>query len=630
LTQSCDSATSEMVQPRRIDSNTAERFRSWPSLPAMFFERAAENRERTFVAGKISGEWKHTRYGEATLRVIDLARRLKDLGIQPGDRVLLASENRPEWGLTDLAIMAAGGITVPTYTTYTATDFEYVLSHSGATGIVISNQTLAKKLLPAIKKNNNLRYICTFNLLPRTLTEDLSIPVESWAQAIHEGDRSGWNVLDDPAGYAEDIMQSVQSLKRSDLACIIYTSGTGGKPKGVMLSHGAMLSNCLGAYDLLLDFGLDHERFLSFLPLSHSYEHTTGLLFPISIGAEIYYAESVETLVSNMAEVKPTIITAVPRLYENIHRRIAQNMNRTAGIKRRLFDKALEIGRKRYETPSDLSFADKALDPLLDALVRAKIARRFGGRLKGFVSGGGPLNYDVGLFFNALGVKLLQGYGQTETAPVISCNPPSRVRIETVGEIFPDVACKIADDGEILIKGELTMEGYWGDPEATAEVLKDGWVHTGDIGILDAQGYLTITDRKKDIIVLSGGDNIAPQRVEGVLALQPAIAQSMVIGDKRPHLVALIVPDMDWVKQWCREAQQEVDLTKLRDQEDFKKAVMQAVTTANQDLSSLEKVKRIAIASDAFTIENGMMTPTLKIRRHMIKERFGSQLEALY
>jgi len=431
----------------------------------------------------------------------------------------------------------------------------------------------------------------------------------SWAETLEAG-----------RAMRNDVVETVNAIARTDPSCIIYTSGTGGRPKGVVLSHGAILCNCRGAYDLLRklpDFAEDAERFLSFLPLSHSYEHTAGLHFPTSIGAEIYYAQGIDKLVGNMAEVSPTIMTAVPRLYEAIHGRIINGVEQAGGLKQKLFMKAVALGRQRYEDPTSLSTSQIILDSLLDKLVRAKVADRFGGRLKAFVSGGAPLNPEIGTFFLALGVRILQGYGQTESAPVISCNPVEGVRIHTVGLPLTDVTVKIAEDGEILAKGELVMEGYWNNPKATAEVLRDGWLHTGDIGVIDADGYIQITDRKKDIIVNTGGDNLSPQRVEGMLTIEPEIGQAMVFGDRRPHLVALLVPDEELAK-------------KATDDADLQRLLSEAIDRVNKKLSTIERVRRFVIATEPFTTDNEMMTPSMKIRRHVITGKYGEALEGLY
>lgn len=583
---------------------------SLTSLPAMFFANTAEIGDRPFLWAKRDGDWRPTTGSNARNQAAALTNALISLGVSKGDRVALVAESRPEWMIADIAIMATGGIAVPAYTTNQVSDHVHVLRDSGAKGAIVSGPALAKNLLPAAAEAG-LDFIVAME--PLTEAPD-GIAIHLWDDVIAAHD-----------GNAPD----ASGVARTDTSCLIYTSGTGGVPKGVMLSHGAIISNCKGAYDLLLNLGLDDEKFLSFLPLSHSYEHTAGLMFPLSIKAQIYYAEGVDKLAANMEEVSPTIMTAVPRLYETMHGRIVRGVQQKGGLSEKLFMKAVETGRKKYEGKR-LGLGEALLDPLLTKLVRKKVAGRFGGRLKAMVSGGAPLNYDIGTFFKALDVPLLQGYGQTESAPIISCNLPHRNKIHTVGPKFVDVDLKIAEDGEILVKGELVMQGYWNMPDATAEAITDGWLHTGDIGEIDEDGYLMITDRKKDIIVNSGGDNIAPQRIEGFLTLQPEIAQAMVYGDRKPHLVALIVPDPDFMADWAKANGKPKDVAALAEDEDFRSAIAAAIDRVNEDLSVIERVRRFIVVAEAFSIENEMMTPSMKIRRHVIRENFGDALEALY
>ena len=587
------------------------------NLPALLFEQAARQGDRPFLWRKSDGAWRATSYGEAARQVNLLARCLVGLGVEPGDRIALVSENRPEWLIADHAIMAVGALTVPPYVTNTTADHAYILTHSGAKGVIVSTAALAQRLLPAAIESPDVKFVISIEdpaTAQRAVLRQLS-----WEDALREGE-----------AQPDDIAERVARQKRSDVCCLIYTSGTGGRPKGVMLSHGAILHNCRGAHDVLQQIGLDDEVFLSFLPLSHSYEHTAGQFFPVSLGGQIYYAESVDKLTDNMAEVRPTLILAVPRLYEVMHQRIVRAMEKMPSFRRRMFELALRLGRKRYQAPRSLSLGEKILDRLCDILVRRKAAQRFGGRLKAFVSGGAPLNEEIGLFFTALGVRILQGYGQTESAPVASVNQPVKVKLHTVGPPLTATEFRIAEDGEILIRGELVMSGYWRDPESTAMALRDGWLHTGDIGRLDGDGYLQITDRKKDIIVLSGGDNVAPARIEGFLLLEPEIAQAMVVGDKRPHLVALLVPDAEFARHWAREnkaAGEMADWVKL---EPFQKTMAAAIERVNKSLSNLEKIRRFILAAEPFTIENEMLTPSMKIRRHKIRERHGAALDALY
>ena len=547
--------------------------KDWPNLADMFFDQAQRLGDRPFLWAKRDGGSKDAfrplTWRQAASQAAVLARALAQRGVAPGDRVMLLAENRPEWLIADVAIMAAGGITVPAYVTNGPADHEYVLRDSGAKGVIVSTAALEAKLPPS---------------------RGFTISVErDWDTLI--SDRA------EPPACAK---------ARTDTACLIYTSGTGGRPKGVMLSHGAILSNCTGAHGALEKLGLGHEVFLSFLPLSHAYEHTAGQFFPIMIGAEIYYTDA-ESLAADLKVARPTIMTSVPRLYETMHARITRGVKRQGGLRAKLFHKAIELGLRKYDGKS-LGPVGCALDLICDATVRKSMREAFGGRMKAMISGGAPLNPEIGKFFDALGLCILQGYGQTESAPIVSVNLPATNRADTVGPPMKGVEVKIAEDGEILVRGELVMQGYWNDSEATRAALDGGWLHTGDVGEFDAAGRLRITDRKKDIIVNSGGDNVAPQRIEGLLVMEPEIAQAMVYGDKRPHIVALIVPSA------------ELD----RD------GVGRAIDKVNATLSPIERVRRFVLAPEGFTIANGLLTPTLKIRRNRIVEHYRDALEALY
>lgn len=595
----------------------AKDYDRWPNLAAMFFERAHELAGRPFLWAKKEDRYQALSWRDAALQADAISRGLAALGVGPGDRVALVAENRPEWALADLAIMATGAITVPAYTTNTVRDHRHLLVDSGAKAAIVSTPALAARLVPVAVQAPALEFVVAIER--SRIGEGTELRVHQWSEVLELG-----------RGQRGDLAERLARRTRDALACLIYTSGTGGNPKGVMLSHRAILHNCMGAYHLLEGIGLKDEVFLSFLPLSHAYEHTAGLFFPISIGAQIYYAEGADSIAANLLEARPTLMIAVPRLYEVMRQRILRAVGREGGVKAKLFAQALELGRKTYEEKGALGLSAHFFNYALDGLVRKAVRARFGGRLKAMVSGGAPLNYEVGLFFTALGVRILQGYGQTEAAPVVSCNPPHGVKLKTVGRPLEGVEVSLASDGEILVRGPLVMEGYWNNAEATAEVLRDGWLHTGDVGEFDEDGYLAITDRKKDIIVISGGDNIAPQRVEGLLTLQPEIAQAMVYGDRHPHLVALVVPDAELVQRWAEAHGAAADLSQLCTRPEFVKRMAKAVEAANLDLSSIERIKRFAIARAPFTTENGHMTPTLKLRRHAILEEYRDVLEALY
>ena len=535
-----------------------------------------------------------------------------------GDRVLLVAENRPEWAIADLAIMTAGAITVPAYTTNTTQTHAYLLNHSEAAAAVVSTDRLARPLLPALAQAPALKLVVAME--PLSEAEQLTVPVLSWAEALALGEQTAVATSD-----------PVATLARDDLACFIYTSGTGGNPKGVMLTHGNILTNVAGALAVLETLDLSAEEvFLSFLPLSHAYEHTAGQFLPMAVGAQIYYADGLEALASNFVEVRPTVVACVPRLYEVMRQRILRMTARQSGLKAKLFAKTIELGSKAYERPEAMSLAQRALNRLLDKLVRDAVRARFGGRIKALVSGGAALHYDVALFFAALGVPLFQGYGLTECAPVISVNGPGATKLHTVGRPIPGMEVRIAEDGEILARGPSVMRGYWRDDVGTSQVLRDGWLHTGDIGVIDRDGFLQITDRKKDIIVVSGGDNVAPQRVEGVLALQPEIDQAIVYGDGQPHLVALIVPDAEFAKAYARRHGLQPELAQLVQHKDFERALGEAVTRANESLSVIERVRHFRLMAEPFTIEKGTMTPTLKLRRQLIYGVHKGLFESMY
>ncbi|MCC6914120.1 MAG: long-chain fatty acid--CoA ligase [Rhodospirillaceae bacterium] len=585
------------------------------SLPGMFYAQARKLGDRPFLWEKEGGVYRAQSWTRIAERVSALAHGLKNAGVRPGDRVMLVAENRPEWLIADVAIMAIGGIAVPTYTTNTAVNHLHIINDSGARIALVSTAQLARHVIAAAAEADQKVTVYVYEDAEKAIRSE--VEVHAWAELTRHGHTAA------PG--------EVEELKRGEVSCLIYTSGTGGLPRGVMLTHGNILANCYGATDLLRTLGLADEVFLSFLPLSPAYEHSGGQFFPMSVGAQLYYAERIETLPTNMQEARPTIMTAVPRLYESMRARILQGLKTQSDFKRKMFDLALELGRKRYEEPEKMSLWDKARDLACDKLVRSKISARFGGRLKAMVSGGAPLNYDVGLFFIALGIPLLQGYGQTEAAPVVSANPPKRVKLKTVGPPLKGVQVKIADDGEILVRGELVMKGYWNDPDGTIAVIdEEGWLHTGDIGCVDEDGYIEITDRKKDIIVNSGGDNVSPQRIQGILCLEDAIEQAMAYGDKRPYITALIVPRTDFASAWAQQHGQPNDLAALVQNPEFRNAVSRAVEHANLQMSPIEKVRKFALTAQAFTIENGQLTPSLKVRRHAVLREYRETLDNLY
>lgn len=592
--------------------------KQWNSLTEMFFEQAIALGDKPLLFAKKGENWQSESWTNVAEKVTRLGAALRALGVTKGDRVIIVSENRPEWLIADMAIMAIGAISVPAYTTNTVRDHLHIIENSGAMAAIVSTNALARTFLRAAHQCDEMQH--TIVMQPYNLEQELNVALYNWEDVLnaHEADIEGFQA-------------GCNGVGREDIACLIYTSGTGGAPKGVMLHHGSILHNADGASEIIERLGLDDNAFLSFLPLSHAYEHTAGQCWPLTIGAEIWYAESIEKLAANMAEAKPTVMVVVPRLFEMLRTRITRAVQSEGGMKAKMFNRAIALGVKRLQRGEQLSLVEKLQDWFLSFTVRKKVQKQFGGRLKALVSGGAPLSPDVGYFFSSLGLPLLQGYGQTEAGPIVSANPPWAIKMHTVGKIFKNTDAKVAEDGEILLKGELVMKGYWRNRKATEETIVDGWLHTGDIGQIDEDGYLELTDRKKDIIVNDKGDNVSPQRVEGLLALEDEISQAMIYGDKRPHMVALLVPDADWLVSWAKENNKTAArLEKLFDDKDLHKAMDAAVSRINKRLSNIEKIRRFSIASEAFTIENQQMTPSLKLRRHVVKEVYAETLEGLY
>ena len=551
------------------------------SLVELYFNKCNEiNNNKPFLKwlkpGKPTYSW-----GDIKERIFKLSHKIKSL-IKEGDRCLILSENRPFWLMSDIAIMNAGGISVPIFTTYSSNDYRYILNDCKPSLIIVSNNDQFKKIEDYI------------NIQEQKIISFEEIEAESFLIQ---------DILDD-ANYEKNVNQS---LKRNMPACIIYTSGTSGNPKGVVLSHGGILSNCEGAVELLkILIKIKDPIFLTWLPLSHSYEHTVQFI-QIIIGAKVFYAESLEKLISNMGVAKPTIMTAVPRFYQNLFNKINMNFEKQTGIKKKLINKTLKLGKKLLKKEK-LNFSEKVINFFCDILVRKKIQNQFGGNLQAFVSGGGALDQKIGEFLNAIGLPTLQGYGLTEASPVVSCNLPDLVKVDTVGPPFRTNKVKIAEDGEILIKGENVMLGYWNNIEETKKAIKNDWLYTGDIGEIDLNGFLKITDRKKDIIVNLGGDNIAPSKIENILSLNELIKQSFVYGDKKNYLVALLVVEKTTNKEKI-------------------KIVLENI---NKNLSLVEKIRKFILIYEEFTINNGMLTPTLKLKRKEITKNYKQQLESLY
>ncbi|MDA7450264.1 long-chain fatty acid--CoA ligase [Candidatus Pelagibacter ubique] len=511
--------------------------------------------------------------------------------IKKGDRCLLISENRPEWMISDLSIMLSEGITVPAYTTYVERDYEYIIDDCTPTVLIISDKTQYLKVKNIIPKKKFIKKIIFFDV------------IEEFDQELHVS----INQIFANKNFNSLIFSELK-IQRKDVACIIYTSGTQGNPKGVVLSHGGILNNCEGALGLLKEFVSKKPKFLTWLPLSHSYEHTVQFV-QIVVGAQVFYAESIEKLIKNMGNCSPEIMTAVPRFYQNLHQKINTNFSKATGIKKFLINQTIKLGNKKLNRVQ-FSLIESLINLVCDLLVRKKIKEQFGGNLKAFISGGGALDKEVGCFLNAIGLPTLQGYGLTETSPVVSCNSINEIRVETVGKPFRGNLVKIANDGEILVKGENVMLGYWNNEEETNKVLKNGWLSTGDIGEFDGE-FLKITDRKKDIIITPGGDNISPIKIESDLNKSNYIEQSLVYGDNKPFLVCLIVLSSEYKN--IKNEEIKIEIEKI-----------------NKNLSKIEKIKKFFVIKNQFTIENNMMTPTLKLKRYKIIKTYQNELEKLF
>ena len=566
-------------------------YATWPNLASMMFDLARHWPAKPMLRAWHADGWRSITWGEFGRMAASAARHLRAAGVSAGDRVVLCMENRPDFPVAETALMAIGAVPVPAYTTNTIDDHAHLLRDSGARMGVVSSPALADRLLAAAAKVNGLDLLVVTDDAPESDSGDArKMP---WAHFLSD------------QGPMDDVAQAAAEIPPSALACLIYTSGTAGSPRGVMLPHRCILSNCAGAIDLVRPLKLRNEIYLSYLPVSHSFEHTVGQFFLLSLGTEIVYARGVEHLAADMLAVRPTILTAVPRVLEVIRARVLAQVARETPLRQRLFQRAVTIGLKRLDG-AGLTLSERMLDPILDRLVRAKVRKRFGGRLTAVMAGGARLAPEVGRFFLSLGLKLMQGYGQTEAGPVISATPPDSIRIDTVGAPLNNVELRIAADGEILVRGGLVMDGYWNRPRETAATIRDGWLHTGDIGELDA-GCLRITDRKKDMIVLSGGENISPAKIEGMLMAEAEVVQAVVAGEGRSGVSALVVP---------AEGYDDV-------------AVALAVDRTNMRLSITERIRKHAVV-EPFTIDNGLLTPSQKIRRVLVMRANGHILARLH
>ena len=557
-----------------------------------FYQAKKQNPQSIFLEWLNPQNKKRFTWSETSSNIYKLAKIIKE-NIEDKDRCLLVSENRPEWLISDIAVMLANGITVPAYTTYTENDYRYLIEDCQPSIIIVSNNEMHDKLKNIIEEKDFIKRVITF---------------EKISSRNYKNKYLDFNSIIESNLSESDKIKNL-NLKRTSPACIIYTSGTGGNPKGVILSHGGILNNLEGACEIMRPLINKTPIFLTWLPLSHSYEHTVQFA-QIAVGAKVFYAEKIEKLLDNISEAKPTIMTAVPRFYQNLYNKINMNMKKQTGLKAKLIKATIFLGKKEL-LKQKMSLSEKLLNFIVNVLVRKKVKKQFGGNLRAFVSGGGALDKEIGEFLNAIGLPTLQGYGLTETSPVVSCNPIQKIKVETVGPPFKGNEVKIAEDGEILVKGENVMLGYWNKKEDTEKVIKDGWLHTGDIGAINPEdGYLKITDRKKDIIVSAGGDNISPAKIENQLSNFLEIDQCMVYGDGKNYLVVLIVPNKEF--------------------KDQKEKISEIINKTNKNLTLVEKIKKFYLINENFSIENGLLTPTMKVKRNKVVEKYKNILENLY
>lgn len=592
-----------------------ETFRTIPELFLSVVRRFRDTKAAFLI--KHQGLYRPVTYDELAQAVFRCAAGLRRLGVGPRSRVGILSENRLEWVIADLAIAGVGAVSVPVFPTLTAEQVEYILDHSGAVAAFVSNRFQWLKLRSVLHRIGHLQHVILFS-------DDIEEPVLSWQEFL--------SCAEEPEQLRQDYEAAAQRVTPESLLTIIYTSGTTGVPKGVILTHGNVVANIHAA---LRAVPIDStDVLLSYLPLSHSYERTTGYYSAMAGGATIAFAESSETVAQNITEVRPTVMTSVPRLFERVRTRIMAAIAKEPPTRRRLVSWALECGlrawkaRQRGALPPALYLQWK----LADRIVLGKIRQRFGGRLRFFVSGGAALPVPVGEFFFALGIPILEGYGLTEAAPVLTVNRLEDLELGTVGKPLDNVGLRLADDGEILARGPNIMLGYWKDPDATAEAIDaESWLHTGDIGAWSSRGNLIITDRKKHIFVTSGGKNVAPQPIEQLLCQSPFIDQCLLLGDGRPFCAALIVPDFEMLIAWAQQhGPSDLQPESLTRHPAVGELIWQEIERLQRPLARYERVRRFALLPKPFTIEDGELTPTLKIRRAVVEHKYADLIEALY
>jgi len=596
-------------------------FRTIPELFKVISVDYGKTAEHPVLKNKTGDKYQDISYNELYANTENFAMGLASLGVKRGDKVSIISENRPEWVYSDFAILGLGAVDVPLYPISTSDTISYILSNSDSVGVIVSNKLHLNKVLKIWKECRNLRFIVVMN--EGDLSGDKNV------FSFNDIYKLGENFKRENPRYFSD---ALTLAKEDDLCTIIYTSGTTGEPKGAMLTHKNIVSNVKAAHEIF-DIN-DKDIFLSFLPLCHIFERMGGYYTAFSSGGIIAYAESIERVAQNMLEVKPTIMTAVPRLFERIYSRILRTVEAQSETKQKIFKWGIEVG-KEYASikrngdipPITLSLKHK----VADRLVFKKLRDKTGGAMRFFISGGAALSREHGLFFEAVGLLVLEGYGLTESSPVISANRINNYKFGTVGKIMPGVEVKIAKDGEILAYGPNIMQGYYKNKKETEETIKDGWLHTGDIGVFDAEGFLIITDRKKHLFKTSGGKYVAPTPIENLFLESKYIDQFVLIGDRRMYLSALIVPDYEAIKEFADANRIQYDnVDELVNMKQIYELLEKDLQQFQRKLASYEKVRKFAILDKPFTIEGGEMTPSLKLKRKVIEERYKELIDGMY
>lgn len=577
------------------------------TLPSLFFKNTSIYQNKTLFGFKDGKSWKSISWNKSSEFVQNIALGLHEIGVKKSDKITLIAENSYKWCIVDLSIMSLGAITVPGYITSNEEEIFYLLSHSDSSFVFV-NSTLLPVILKILPKLKKIKYVINID---DNSKDDLkqNPQLYNYNQLLEMGNKS--NLHD------KFLETFVNKINQDDVVSLIYTSGTSSNPKAVMLTNKSTISNLLGAYELVKDIDIKEHRFLSIIPLSHAYEHTAGFLLPVYIGAEIYFNDNRDKIVNDLQSVRPTLMIAVPRLYEVLFKKINNQLLTQNKLAQKLFFKTIELGTKDFQC-SKLTFFEKITNNLLDLIIRKKIKKKFGGQLQAFISGGAALNNQVGLFFQSLGINILQGYGQTECSPLISCNPMNSIKIDTVGPVIKGLEVKISEQKEILVKGNSVMKGYWKDQKSTNKVIVNGWLHTGDLGELDKDNYIKITGRINEMIVSSGGDNIAPVPIENLLLAYDEIEQVMVYGHNRPFLTAIIVPNENLIN--------DVSKNIVKDY-----SIFQAIVNkVNKQLSQSKKIRKFLLTDKSFNIENNQLTPTLKIKRRIVSANYAEQLDKLY